>query len=707
MMMQSNNGFRPNSERSSSRISIYNYPEHLNPFTEEDNHKRLRFWNFSKSNDNSKRRSFSFGNLRDVWTFRSFNLKKKSSTLGIQKTSESPPVLRRNFDSTTPYLHSEQNANQRRHVMRSLQNVSVPIGLTMGKADFDRCSTPQPQRYATIRSSYSSLSSTNPFESEIESDVNNIESSTLGLRTKTYRKKRRAPSVPTKIMVTEPQTDPVKENSVDSRHNVDDLDIKSLTTEIERFVNHSNETSDNHISALESTKDYEKQPTTPGETLLLITENSNRIIPTAPNRKNLSVKARLNTKSDISTQEESLDAREDNLKETNASSRKLPGVDDNLWSTPNYNILTEKQNLVVREDSANEVFSNKENLTAEANFLRKPKPNSHTTTLEHILDARKDDSKLSSLSNNEYSVVEVGQTTNNNISTHTHIVESTNRNSEEFTTSSRESSQVDACETSSNNILTRLGKEENLEAKVENSIKFTGPTRGQTTVDVSPSTLLNNNYNIYNEENFFKTKKADNSKDNASQVREHLTIDEQINKEIIFDIVTTDSIPTTKSNQQNYSCLEQEKFENNNSQNPLTIYESSKSNIDCSQESAKPTKAKSVKEIIDSINRSQRLLKESAAKGTIQYSTALYSTTSVSPNNNHNKREVVENDNLDSSSCENHLDMNEQNFKKNKIDKIVFQFRESSPTASNLDWNPVPKPKRINSNLLSKDINEL
>ncbi|ALC39194.1 CG5381, partial [Drosophila busckii] len=108
------------SGRSSSQISIYNYPDHLNPFHDDDNHKRLRFWNLSKSNDDRRRRSFSIGHLRDMWyalncfcvpthlfntcsiiyrAFRSFSpKKKKSSTLGIQKTSESPPMLRRDLD---------------------------------------------------------------------------------------------------------------------------------------------------------------------------------------------------------------------------------------------------------------------------------------------------------------------------------------------------------------------------------------------------------------------------------------------------------------------------------------------------------------------------------------------------------------------------------------------------------------------------------
>lgn len=54
--------------RSTSQVSIYNYPEHLNPFYEDEQHKRLRFWKINKSNDGSGRRnSFSLGGLKDVW----------------------------------------------------------------------------------------------------------------------------------------------------------------------------------------------------------------------------------------------------------------------------------------------------------------------------------------------------------------------------------------------------------------------------------------------------------------------------------------------------------------------------------------------------------------------------------------------------------------------------------------------------------------
>ncbi|XP_046808008.1 triadin isoform X1 [Lucilia cuprina] len=83
--------------RSTSQVSVYNYPEHLNPFYEDDQHKRLRFWKISKKDNEGRRNSFSIGNLKDMWAFKSFRMKKKSSTLGINKTSESPPTLRRDY----------------------------------------------------------------------------------------------------------------------------------------------------------------------------------------------------------------------------------------------------------------------------------------------------------------------------------------------------------------------------------------------------------------------------------------------------------------------------------------------------------------------------------------------------------------------------------------------------------------------------------
>lgn len=59
--------------RTSSQRSIYDYPEHLNPFYEDENHKRLRFWKINEESKNSSAKkssrsnSFSFDGLKGLW----------------------------------------------------------------------------------------------------------------------------------------------------------------------------------------------------------------------------------------------------------------------------------------------------------------------------------------------------------------------------------------------------------------------------------------------------------------------------------------------------------------------------------------------------------------------------------------------------------------------------------------------------------------
>lgn len=52
--------------RSGSQRSIHDYPEHLNPFYEDENHKRLRFWKINSNNKKSNR-SFSIDGLKGLW----------------------------------------------------------------------------------------------------------------------------------------------------------------------------------------------------------------------------------------------------------------------------------------------------------------------------------------------------------------------------------------------------------------------------------------------------------------------------------------------------------------------------------------------------------------------------------------------------------------------------------------------------------------
>lgn len=59
------NGIR-NGERSLSQRSIYDYPEHLNPFYEDENHKRLRFWKIGAGKSN-RSNSFSLDGLKGLW----------------------------------------------------------------------------------------------------------------------------------------------------------------------------------------------------------------------------------------------------------------------------------------------------------------------------------------------------------------------------------------------------------------------------------------------------------------------------------------------------------------------------------------------------------------------------------------------------------------------------------------------------------------
>lgn len=44
-------------------VNIYDYPEHLNPFFEDDNHTKLRFWTNTKRKSRSN--SFSFQSIKD------------------------------------------------------------------------------------------------------------------------------------------------------------------------------------------------------------------------------------------------------------------------------------------------------------------------------------------------------------------------------------------------------------------------------------------------------------------------------------------------------------------------------------------------------------------------------------------------------------------------------------------------------------------
>ncbi|XP_068626460.1 uncharacterized protein [Battus philenor] len=78
-------------------VSIYDYPEHLNPFREEDNHNKIRFWTIGRKLSRSN--SITFKDIRNSWSLRSFMKKgKKEKTdnkADAQQNGDTSPVMYR------------------------------------------------------------------------------------------------------------------------------------------------------------------------------------------------------------------------------------------------------------------------------------------------------------------------------------------------------------------------------------------------------------------------------------------------------------------------------------------------------------------------------------------------------------------------------------------------------------------------------------
>ncbi|KAM3967622.1 uncharacterized protein ACR2FA_011173 [Aphomia sociella] len=87
-------------------ISIYNYPDHLNPFREEDNHNKIRFWTINRKLNRSNSISFSgLKDLRNSWSFRSF-MKKGKKGQSEEKEKPSSPV--NGDDGTIEYRNASR-----------------------------------------------------------------------------------------------------------------------------------------------------------------------------------------------------------------------------------------------------------------------------------------------------------------------------------------------------------------------------------------------------------------------------------------------------------------------------------------------------------------------------------------------------------------------------------------------------------------------
>ncbi|EDV99457.1 GH13858 [Drosophila grimshawi] len=795
--MNSNKNLPTSCDRSSSQISIYNYPDHLNPFHEEDNHKRLRFWKLSKRDDDSRRRSFSIGNLRDVWNFRSFTLKKKSSTLGIQKTSESPPVLRRNYD-----------------LNRSSSN--------------------------------SSLASTNPFETDIDSDDTYGGNVTDTNVRKSHRKKRKAPLPPVRnVSPTE-------------------VDIKSLTVEIERFVNQSNEISTNKTSALESSQEPVARNTGTVEISQRTGEDAKNI---TSKQKHVNIDTEKgNPKEEVTINIEYLPTckqvdQNENENCNSQSTHNTFGKNSNIIysqkhvnidtkreiskeviipSTPNVKHLPNDEQPVVTEHSnqstSNTFGKDPPNITPRQKHVNidtkknisKQEIIPVAPNVEHLPTPEQTDKKQPvNVHSNQIKIIEHNNPSTSNIlgkdfnkitprQSHVNINTKNEIPKEDVIPVIPNIKQLPNCEQlvvtehSNQSTFKTFGKDSpnitprqkhvNIDTKndickeeiitVVTNVEHL-PTSDQTD-KIQVVNLHNNLIKVTDNQSTSKT--LENDSKNITFKQKHVNIDTKkvISKEEIIPIIANvehlptseqpdkklkvgnvhrnlitvtedgnqstsnifgkdpsniiskqkllnvetkkqiskedivpnvDYLPTCEQlerkqqvvnmntehcDQSTYNTLAKESFYKNNNNivqgseylnEPLTILENSEIHTENSEGKFKSAKPKSVKEIIDSINRSQKLLKESAAKGTHVYSTSLYLPNDITPivDQNENSHEVCTNISNGNSSLDNPLPLQPSYFQKSRINKEVFQCRESSPTTSNLDWNPLPKPKRINS----------
>ncbi|XP_055597280.1 uncharacterized protein DDB_G0290587 [Uranotaenia lowii] len=325
------------SGRTASQSSIYDYPEHLNPFYEDENHKRLRFWQFNRSSSGSGRRGSLVSlkdNIRDMWEFKTFRLKKKrASSLGINQTSESPPPLRReNADSyyntvsstSTGYRstvgpgYTQSNTTtpqfQRNTRYRSsLQDQTKENGIGFNRNDRYRntiqngfatysggsmvTSTPRSKystnsRGMTAGVSQTSLKSSNPFEDDDLGDCVSLNDSSLSagngsIRTsmRTRKKRRAPPPPPVRHHVPNQPNGPSEEALLSTRlkieespppENAEDVQqLSNLTAEIESFVRTTSDedTNDKQNVSAETATSSDTNNNKLTETKLVIVEN--------------------------------------------------------------------------------------------------------------------------------------------------------------------------------------------------------------------------------------------------------------------------------------------------------------------------------------------------------------------------------------------------------------------------------------------------
>ncbi|KAH8329487.1 hypothetical protein KR074_011726 [Drosophila pseudoananassae] len=670
-------------KRNTSHISIYNYPEHLNPFYEDDNHKRLRILGFTikKKNDNG-RHSLSIGNLQDLWKTYSFR-KKKSSTLGINKTSESPPTLRRDLNDTS-YLNSRIFRGDRH---TSLQNIdtrreSESSGMYFNRNDRYR-STTQFSGYSSpmsqnIRSSQSSLTSTNPFESEPDSCPNSPKSP------RKYRKKRRAPPPP-----------PPKSTVPDY---LATKDIESLASEIEQYVNNRNESLDNPTVEKEvrnsSPPNNQKPPVS-----IVVTDSENN--PSTSKAQIVDVKQTNGASGTIAHVErvekverikkteriekvETVEKVTAPVPVTKPTSRTSPvkqlneseSIGTDIASDPATKLYpctskapqcnaihvwqTNESKLLCTERKQNGGYNiqHQEPINIEKQIVTVAVSDQISAKDESVREAQTQKFTKQSVTivNSECdlnpSTSKAHQSTDNSI---VKLVKESEQDS------SMEPEQEK--KTNSFGTVKQISQifEENISSSVPNKVIKENGTQARLNGSKTPE---DNHYG-------FNHVQSTSPEPNDLQIREDFELERPVR---LADRYSFDRIRSSIS----------EERDSNATPTP------------------RMRKKKSIKEVLESISRNQKILNESAAKGTKVYMTPSYSDNTYNYPNELNSVNIrsskeVTSANISPSAAEANESATPNNVFISKITKVKTQYRESSPTSSNLDWNPLPKPSRAHN----------
>ncbi|XP_054083390.1 proteoglycan 4 [Zeugodacus cucurbitae] len=826
--------------RSTSQVSIYNYPEHLNPFYEDEQHKRLRFWKINKSNDGSGRRSsFSLGGLKDVWTFKSFRLKKKSSTLGINKTSESPPPLRRDLqpyntlngnDLSLPDYRTRYSTPaginesfQRNAAYRSsLQNVASAKDNGGSHLDFNRNNqyrstiqvmgtksnnhnnnnsrttpVPQPRRYVyggsvtpqplrnsdigagiglSHGSSQISMASTNPFETDDDDEENNEDISLAGDREmitstpykqRIHRKKRRAPAPPT-VGVHKAYTS--ADTSLDMSQAPQPLpelrieecmDIANLTAAIENFVKTTNDDTAEPALAVTTNQQMEHEHTS-GTVVIKQNGTANPVREdTVPSSSQVTPNAP--TKADKEKSVECVTTETKVSLETNSSVAQIPAIQPQPNKEPEVGHVEciHVHTGIPQTPTATKRSSEVNQLTSfRATQTRSPEPQQSITaktsfTLTTPPTTRRDSIKKAKITLQTTETLKFPETEELRItedSTSPRATKSPNG----VKPAVAAKPHIAEIHKPSRGIVANTTTGEHKESVREHReppISPVPPIRQSTLTKNTQKSVTNEadaerslNIEPQNTENtVVKTEAAPTTSTHPLTITEShenlLEKVETVNNEVKDNAVTT--VTTTTHQTQLPTELREEVLESLYRPKPTTSYlEWKKSSLAPLEKNVPPEKRKSVKDIIESINRSQRLLHASAHKETPHNGSSLSlgptsgngtplpqrkfsgqlasqrnittelngNTTASGPQNEELPTtstaavtSLDNNDNVNGDGSGIAQDPQKLNnneiFKKCTVKKEVqYDYREQSPTASNLDWNPVPKPKR-NKNL--------